>query len=161
MSLRRSTLGKISLRYKFIRIIWIFWRSYWGGKNCIFPWKSIRVDIFDRVWRNIFCRLFFRCLFFLRQRESTSGKNPAESQSMKIQVKSEEIPVRKNVGKIMQNVAVADLQLKRQSWHVSQHSKFNHSKQGKRFEDIKNRFNRYGGQAASRASEKNIYRQSG
>ena len=34
---------------------------------------------------------------------------------MKIQVKSEEIPVRKNVGKIMQNVAVADLQLKRQS----------------------------------------------
>ena len=73
----------------------------------------------------------------------------------------EEIPVRKNVGKIMQNVAVADLQLKRQSWHVSQHSKFNHSKQGKRFEDIKNRFNRYGGQAASRASEKNIYRQSG
>ena len=32
------------------------------------------------------------------------GKSPAETQSMKIQVKSGEIPVRKNVGKIMQNV---------------------------------------------------------
>ena len=32
------------------------------------------------------------------------GKNPAETQLMKIQVKSGEILVRKNVGKIMQNV---------------------------------------------------------
>ena len=118
---RRSTLGKISQRYEFIRIIWFFWRSYRGGKNCIFPWKSIWTDIFDRVWRNIFCWFFSRCLFFLSHGENTSGKNPAETQSMKIQVKSEKIPVRKNVVKIMQ----------------SQYSKFNHSKQGKRFEDIK------------------------
>ena len=57
----------------------------------------------------------------LSQGENTPGKSPAETQSMKIQVKSGEISVRKNVVKIMQ----------------SQYSKFNHSKQGKRFEDIK------------------------
>ena len=62
---RRSTLGKFSLRYEFIRIIWFFWRSYRVGKNCIFPWKSILTDIFDWVWRDIICWLFSRCLFFL------------------------------------------------------------------------------------------------
>ena len=46
---------------------------------------------------------FFWCRFFLGQGENTSGKKPAETQSMKIQVKSGEIPVRKNVGKIMKN----------------------------------------------------------
>ena len=55
-------------------------------------------------WRNIFCRLFSRCLFFLGQGESTPGKKPTETQSMKTQVNSGEIPVRKNVVKIMQNV---------------------------------------------------------
>ena len=118
---RRSTLGKISLRYEFIRIIWFFWRSYRGGKKWIFPWKSIWTDIFDWVWRNIFCWLISQCLFFLGQGENTSGKNPSETQSMKIQVNSGETTVRKNVVKIMQ----------------SQYSKFSHSKQGKRFEDIK------------------------
>ena len=51
-----------------------------------------------------FCGLFSRCLFFSSQGENTPGKNPAETQSLKIQVKSGEILVRKNVGKIMQNV---------------------------------------------------------
>ena len=51
-----------------------------------------------------FCGLFSRCLFFSGQGENTPGKNPAETQSMKIQVKSGEILVRKSVGKIMQNV---------------------------------------------------------
>ena len=94
---------KISLRYEFIRIIWLFWRAYRGCKNCIFPWKSIWRDVFG-VWRNIFCRLFSRCLFFLGQGENTPGKNPAETQSMKTQIKLGDIPVRKNVGKFMQNV---------------------------------------------------------
>ena len=52
---------------------------------------------------------FFWCRFFLGQGENTSGKKPAETQSMKIQVKSGEIPVRKNVGKIMQNVSSRSL----------------------------------------------------
>ena len=87
-----------------IRIIWYFWRSYRGGKNCTFPWKTIWTDIFDWVWRNIFCRLFSRCLFFLGQGESTPGKTAAETQSMKSQINSGEIPVRKDVGKIMQHL---------------------------------------------------------
>ena len=51
-----------------------------------------------------FAGFFCWCLFFLGQGESTPGKNPAETQPMKTQVNSGEIPVRKDVGKIMQNV---------------------------------------------------------
>ena len=47
---------------------------------------------------------FFPGFFFLSKVEKYTGKKLAETQSMKIQAKSEEIPVRKNVGKIMQNV---------------------------------------------------------
>ena len=68
-----------------------------------------------------FLLALFRYLFFLGQEENTSGKNPTDTQSMKIQVKLGEMPVRKNVVKIMQR----------------QYSKFSHSKQRKRFEDIK------------------------
>ena len=84
--------------------------------------------VFSLVYRRGFLTKFggtffagsFPGLFFLGQGENTPGKNPAETQSIKIQVKSGEIPVRKNV-KTMQ----------------SQYSKCNHSKQGKKFEDIK------------------------
>ena len=86
-----------------IRIIWFFWRNYRGCENSIFPWKSIWTDIFW-VWRNIFWRLFSRCYFFLDQGESTPGKKLAETQSMKTQVNSGEMPVRMDVGKIMQSV---------------------------------------------------------
>ena len=82
----------------------IFWRSYWGCKNWIFPWKTIRTDIFDWVWGTFFCGLFSRYLFFSGQGENTPGKKPTETQSVKIQVKLGERLVRKNVGKIMQNV---------------------------------------------------------
>ena len=51
-------------------------------------------------------RVFFRCPFFSGQGENTPGKNLAETQSMKIQVKSGEILVQKNVRKIMQNVDI-------------------------------------------------------
>ena len=48
---------------------------------------------------------FFPSLFFFSQGENPPPKkNPAETQSMKIQVKSGEILVCKNVGKIMQNI---------------------------------------------------------
>ena len=101
-----------------------------------FPQKTIWTDIFDWVWRKIFCRLLSWCLFSLGQGENTSGKNAAETQS--------------------QTYSVADLHLNRQSWHVSQYSEFSHNKQEERFDDIKNRFNRYGGQASSHTTEKNI-----
>ena len=52
----------------------------------------------------IFFSGFFWGFFFLSKVEKYTGKKLAETQSMKIQAKSEEIPVRKNVGKIMQNV---------------------------------------------------------
>ena len=52
----------------------------------------------------IFFSGFFGGFFFLSKVEKYTGKKLAETQSMKIQAKSEEIPVRKNVGKIMQNV---------------------------------------------------------
>ena len=64
-----------------------------------------------RVWGNIFCRLF-PWLFFLGQGEKYTGKRLAGTQSMKIQVKSGEIPIRKNVGKILQNVDSRRLTLK-------------------------------------------------
>ena len=118
----------------------IFLKELSRWQKLHFPLKSIWTDIFDWVWRNIFCWLFFRCLFFLGQGENTSVKNPAETQSMKIQVKSCKIPVRKNVVKTMQ----------------SQYSKFNHSNKGKDLKILNNSFNRYSGQVASRTSEKNI-----
>ena len=46
----------------------------------------------------------FLLVFFLGQGEKYTRKKLVETQSMKIQVKSGEIPVRKNFGKIMQNV---------------------------------------------------------
>ena len=52
----------------------------------------------------LFWRTFFPRSFFLRPRRKYTKKNPAETYSMKIQVKSGETPVRKNAGKIIQNV---------------------------------------------------------
>ena len=54
---------------------------------------------------------------------------------MKIQVKSGEIPVCKNVVKIMQNLGCHRPQSPKLTF--SQYSKFNHNNQGKRFKDIK------------------------
>ena len=52
-----------------------------------------------------FLHVFFPVsFFFLDQGESTPGEKTTETQSMKTQVNSGEIPVRKDVGKFMQNV---------------------------------------------------------
>lgn len=58
---------------------------------------------FYSIQENIFCGLFFLYHFFFGQGENTPGKAPAETQSMKMQVKSGGNPVRKNIRKIMQN----------------------------------------------------------
>ena len=47
---------------------------------------------------------FCQVPFFRRPRRKVIGKNPAETQSMKIQLNSREINVGKNAGKIIQNV---------------------------------------------------------
>ena len=97
LSLRWSALGKIFLRCEFMRIIWFFWRSYQVAKIA-FSLETLYEGIFlTEFGGTFFCRLFFWCLFFLGQEENTLGKNP----TVKIQVKSGEIPVRKNVKKIM------------------------------------------------------------
>ena len=66
----------------------------------------------ERVYGRIFLTAFgehflhtFFPVFFSQAKENIHReKKPAETQSMKIQIKSGEIPVRKNAGKIMQNV---------------------------------------------------------
>ena len=81
--------------HEFIRII----RFFEGGI------RVAKIGFYlDWVWGNIFCRLFSWCLFFLDQGESYTGKKLAETQSVKIQLKSREIPVDKNVGKMKQNL---------------------------------------------------------
>ena len=69
---------------------------------------------------------------FLDQGENTPGKTTAEIQSVKIQVKSGEIPVRKNVGKIMQSVDSFRLRSKSAKLSYNQNSivikRFEHMK---------------------------------
>ena len=64
--------------------------------------------VYGRIFlefEGIFFAGFFLGVFFSQaQEKNTPGKNPAETQSMKTQIKLGDIPVRKNVGKFMQNV---------------------------------------------------------
>ena len=80
-----------------------------------FPPERIYGRIFLTEVGGKFFAGFFPSLFFLDQGENAPQKNTAETQSMKIQVMSGEIPVSKNVGKIMQNVGSRNLHLNRQS----------------------------------------------
>ena len=50
-----------------------------------------------------FLQALFAVLFSSAKEKIPREKNPAETQSMKIQVKSGELPIYKNIGKIMQN----------------------------------------------------------
>ena len=59
---------------------------------------------------------------------------------MKIQVKSGEIPVHKNIGKTTQNVDNGRLTPKSAKLTCFAISKFNNNKHGKIFEDTKKRF---------------------
>ena len=132
---RRCTLGKISLRYEFI-------------KSCDFSEGVIEVAkiafCLERAYGRIlltdfggtFSANFFLCHFFLGQGQNTSGKKPYRN------------PVNENSSKVRRNTSPRErwknyaktqtaLHLKRQSWHVSWYLQFNHSKQRERFEDIK------------------------
>ena len=71
---------------------------------------------------------------------------------MKIQVKSGEIAVRKNIGKIMQNVGSYRLTPKLEKLANIQNSII--INRGKDSKISKNRFYRHGGQTGSRTSEK-------
>ena len=70
-----------------------------------FSLEGVYGRIFLTEFGGKFSASFFPSLFFFQpRRKNTPKKTPAETQSMKIQVKSGEIPACKNVGKIMQNV---------------------------------------------------------
>ena len=69
-----------------------------------FPLKGYMDGYFWLCLEKHLLQAFFPVSIFLRLRRKYSGKKPAETQSVKIQVKSGEIPVGKNLGKIMQNV---------------------------------------------------------
>ena len=51
-----------------------------------------------------FLQAFFAIFISSAKEKIHREKNPAETQSMKLQINSEEILVLKNVGKIMQNI---------------------------------------------------------
>ena len=93
-------------------------------------------------------------LFFCGHGENTPGKNLAEAQSIKIQLKSGEIPVLINLGKIIQNVDSRSLTPK--SANLTCHPTLKIINTGKDLKISKNKFNRYGGQVGSRTSGKNI-----
>ena len=59
----------------------------------------------ERVYGRTFLTEFFPGVFFFQAKEKIhQEKDPAETQSKDLQVKSEETPVHKDVGKIMQNI---------------------------------------------------------
>ena len=98
-----------------------------------------------------FAGVFFRCLFFLGQGENWTGKKLAETQSMKIHVKSGEISqerwkneVKRRESQTYTYVSKVDMLSNTQNSITGKHEK--------RFEDIKNR---YGRQVGSRTSKKN------
>ena len=96
----------------------------------------------------------FFASFFLGQGEKYTGKKLAETQSMKTQVKSGEIPVRKNFEKIMQNLDSRRLTPKSAKLTCYPIPKIQSRKNmGK---DLKISKNRYGRQLGSRTNKKNI-----
>ena len=91
---------------------------------------------------------FFFPFYLLGQGEKYTGKKLTETQSMKIQIKSGEIAVCQNVGKIMRNVDSRRLTPKLSNMQNSVTGKH-----GKRFENIKNR---YGRQVGSQTNKKYV-----
>ena len=116
-----------------------------------FPLERIYGRIFLAEVGGKFSTGFFPSLSFLDQGE----KNPAESQSVKVQGTSGEISVSKNVGKIMQNVGSRRFtpKLAKVAMLANTQNSIIINK-GKDFKILKNRFNSYGRQVDSRTSEK-------
>ena len=104
--------------------------------------------------RTFLAGLFQVCLFFWDQGENTPGKNFPETQSIKIELKSGEIPVLNNLGKIIWNVDSRSLTSK--SAKLACHQILKIINTIKDLKISKNKFNRYDGQVGSRASWKNI-----
>ena len=112
---RTNTQGKICQRHEFIRIT-RFSEGVIGVAKILSSFEKLYGRIFlTEFGGTFFCWLFSRCLFFFGEGENTPGKNAGETQSMKIQVKSGEILVPKNVGTIMQNANSPRVHLHRQS----------------------------------------------
>ena len=81
-------------------------------KKIAFSLERVYGRIFLTEFRGTFFAGFFPGLFSSAKEKIHREKTLAETQSMKIQVKSGEIPVRKKVGKIMKKVSSRRLTLK-------------------------------------------------
>ena len=112
------------------------------------------MTIRTKFGRTFFAGFFQVSLFFWDQGENTPGKNFPETQSVKIELKSGEIPVLKNLGKIIWNVDSRSLTPK--SAKLAYHQILKIINTIKDLKISKNKFNRYGGQVGSRTSWKNI-----
>ena len=112
------------------------------------------MNIWTEFGRIFFAGFLSNVFFFLGQGENTPGKPPSETQSIKIQVKSGELPVLKNLGKVIRNVDSRSLSPK--SAKLTCHPILKIMNTRKDLKISKNKFNRYGRQVDSRTSGKNI-----
>ena len=103
----------------------IFLTDLSGLEKLQLPLRDYMEGYFWQSLGETFLRPVFTVWFFFSPMQNAQRKNPAETQSMKIQVTSGEILVHKNVGKIMQNVDSPSLALKpsKLAWHTIVKSK--------------------------------------
>ena len=93
-----------------IKITWplsnhvIFLKELCRLQKLYFLLKEYMDGYFWLSLEEYFLQAFFPIFFSSAKEKIHRGKKPTETQSMRIQVKSREIIVCKNVGKIMQNV---------------------------------------------------------
>ena len=99
---QKLSSSRSTQKHAFIRIL----RFFEGGIGVARIAFSLERLYYGRIFLTEFGATIFAdfYLFFLGQRENNTEKKLAETQSMKIQVKSGEIPVCKNVGKMKPKV---------------------------------------------------------
>ena len=154
LSPRTSTPGKIFQRISLCKSF-DFSKGVIGFAKIAFSlerlyWMIIRT----KSGRTFFAGFFQVSLFFWDQGENTPGKNFPETQSIKIEFKSGEIPVLNNLGKIIWNVDSCSLTPK--SAKLACHQMLKIINTVKDLKISKKKFNRYSGQVGSRTSWKNI-----
>ena len=117
-----------------------------------FPLKEYMERLYGLNLVEHFLQIFFQVFFFLRPRRKYTKKKPPKNSANKIQVTSGEIPVLKNLGKIIRNIDSRTLTSK--SAKLTCNPILKSINTGKDLKILKNKFNWYGGQVGSSASEK-------
>ena len=130
----------------------IFLKQLSGLQKLHFPLKEYMERLYGLNLVEHFLQIFFHVFFFLRPRRKYTEKKPPKNSANKIQVKSGEIPVLKNLGKTIRNIDSRTLTSK--SAKLTCNPILKSINTGKDFKTLKNKFNRYGGQVGSSASGK-------